>query len=505
MTTDAPFDVLIIGSGFSGLGMAIALKQEGRRSFVVLEKAGEVGGTWRENTYPGCACDIPSQLYSFSFEPEPNWTRVFPPQAEILAYLKRCADKYGVRPHVAFGAEAVCAVWDEAARLWSVTTRDGRRFRARTVVAGKGALHRPAIPDLPGLESFAGPAFHSAEWRHDVDLAGKRVAVVGAGASAIQFVPKVAPLAERLTVFQRTPPWIVPKPDRPISEKSRARFARRPWLQAAVRSFWYWFLEKNARARLDPRLTGPSERLALKHLHAQIADPGLRAKLTPDYRLGCKRVLISGDYYPALTRPNVALETAPIARVEPDAVVTADGRRTTADVLIFGTGFQVTDQSADPLEVVGRGGRRLKDDWRGGLSAHLGITVSGYPNWFLLMGPHTGLGHNSMVYMIESQIRYVMSALKALDRRGAAALEVTAEAQAAFATEMDRKLQGTVWMSGCGSWYLDADGRNTTVWPDYTFRYRARTRALNPEDYVFLDAAEAVITAPPAATSAAGA
>ncbi|HYF23247.1 MAG TPA: NAD(P)/FAD-dependent oxidoreductase [Caulobacteraceae bacterium] len=484
-------DVLIIGSGFSGLGMAIALKKEGRRSFVVLEKAGEVGGTWRENTYPGCACDIPSQLYSFSFEPEPNWTRVFPPQAEILAYLKRCADKYGLEPHLRFGAEVVEAAWDEAARLWRVATRDGRRFRARAVVAGKGALHRPAIPELPGLEGFAGPAFHSAEWRHDVDLTGKRVAVVGTGASAIQFVPKIAPLAERLTVFQRTPPWIVPKPDRPISEQSRARFARRPWLQAAVRGFWYWFLEKNARARLDPRLAGPSERLALKHLHAQIADPDLRAKLTPDYRLGCKRVLISDDYYHALTRPNVALETAPIARVEPDAVATADGRRTPADVLIFGTGFQVTDQSSDPLEVVGRDGLRLKEAWRDGLSAHLGITVAGFPNWFLLMGPHTGLGHNSMVYMIESQIRYVMSALQALDRRAAAALEVTPSAQAAFAAEMDRKLKGTVWMSGCGSWYLDRQGRNTTVWPDYTFRYRARTRAIDPGDFRFLPAAEA--------------
>lgn len=477
-------DVIVIGSGFSGLGMAAALKRDGRRSFVVLEKADDLGGTWRDNRYPGCACDIPSALYSFSFAPNPEWTRAFSPQPEILAYLHKVADDHGLRPYLRFGAEVAEAVWDDAAGLWRLTTRDGRRWAAPVVVAGQGALHRPALPAIPGLESFTGTAFHSARWPERIDLAGKRVAVIGTGASAIQIVPEIAPVAGRLTLFQRTPAWIIPKPDRPIHEAARIRYARQPWRQVFWR-FWIWTaLELIGRSRFNPTLAGKTEARARGHLEAQVADPALRAKLTPDYVLGCKRVLISNDFYPALTRDNVDLETTAIDRIEGGDIVLADGRRIAADVIVFGTGFVVTDPASEPMEVIGRDGVRLKDAWREGSQAHLGITVAGFPNWFLLMGPNTGLGHNSMIYMIESQIAFVMAALKTMDGRGLTRLEPRPEAQAAFLAEVDDKVARSVWGPGrCQSWYQGDKTRNTTVWPDYTWRYRARTRRLDLADY----------------------
>ena len=476
-------DVAVIGSGFSGIGMGAALKREGRRSFVILERDGDLGGTWRDNRYPGCACDVPSALYSYSWAPNPHWTRAFSPQPEIWAYLKRVAADCGLGPHLRFNAGVEVAKWDEASGRWRLAIADGRTVSARVVVAGTGALSRPALPAIEGLESFEGAVMHSARWRDDVAFADKRVAVVGAGASAIQIVPQLAPAARRLTVFQRTAPWIIPKPDRAISERTREAFARQPWRQQAWRLFLYAMLEKNAVARMHPPLAAGPERLARRHLEAQVADPALRAKLTPDYRLGCKRVLISDDYYPALQRPNVALETAPIARVEARALFTADDRRIEADVLVMATGFDVTNPQADPMEVVGRDELRLKTAWSEGAQAHLGITVAGFPNWFILMGPNTGLGHNSMIFMIESQIAYVMSALRRMDRAAIRALEVRPEIQAAFVAEVDRRMAGTVFASGCSSWYLGALKRNTTVWPGFTFDYRARTRAIELRDY----------------------
>jgi len=476
-------DVLVIGSGFSGIGMGAALKREGKRSFVILEQAADLGGTWRDNRYPGCACDVPSALYSFSWAPNPDWTRAFSPQPEIWAYLRKVAHDAGLEPHLRFGARIVDACWDEAASRWRLTAEDGRSWSAPVVVAGTGALSRPARPDLPGLDAFKGEVVHSAEWRDDVELAGKDVALVGTGASAIQIAPEAARVARRLTVFQRTAPWIIPKPDREIAETTRARFSREPWRQQAWRLFIYAMLEKNVFARMCPALAAGPERMARRHLEAQVADPALRRKLTPDYRLGCKRVLISDDYYPALQRPNVTLESSAVARIEPDAVVSAEGRRHPADVIVLATGFEVTNRQNDPLEVVGRDGLRLKDAWKTGAQAHLGITVAGFPNWFLLMGPNTGLGHNSMVFMIESQIAYVMSALKRMDAEAIRALEVRPEAQAAFVAEVDRKLATSVFGSGCQSWYLGDTQRNTTVWPGFTFEYRRRTKAIDLGDY----------------------
>lgn len=476
-------DVAVIGTGFSGIGMGAALKREGRRSFVILEQADDLGGTWRDNRYPGCACDVPSALYSFSWAPNPDWTRAFSPQPEIWAYLRKVARDEGLEPHMRFGARVVEARWDEGAARWRLRAEDGRTWSAAVVVAGTGALSRPARPELPGLDGFAGDVIHSAEWRDDVSLAGKAVALVGTGASAIQIAPEAARVAGSLTVFQRTAPWIIPKPDREITDEARARFAREPWRQQAWRLFIYAMLEKNVFARMYPAMAAGPERMARRHLEAQVADPELRRKLTPDYRLGCKRVLISDEYYPALQLPNVTLENAAVARVEPDAVISAEGRRYPADVIILATGFEVTNRQNDPLEVIGRDGLSMKAAWKDGAEAHLGITVAGFPNWYLLMGPNTGLGHNSMVFMIESQIAYVMSALKRMDAEAIRALEVRPEAQAAFVAEVDRKLATSVFGSGCRSWYLGDTTRNTTVWPGFTFEYRARTKAIDLGDY----------------------
>lgn len=480
-------DVCIIGSGFSGLGMGARLKQEGKRSFVILEKAQSVGGTWRENTYPGCACDISSHLYSFSFAPKPDWSRMFPTQPEIRAYLEDCATRLGLRPHLRFGAEVTQAAFDDAAKVWRVTTRDGAIVTARALVSGMGGLHKPLFPDLPGLATFAGPAFHSAEWRHDVDLAGKRVAVIGTGASAIQFVPQIQPKVAKLTLFQRTPPWILPKRDAPMPAWAQSLFRSMPATQNALR-FWVWARNELlglgfVRAHADRPHLG--EKIARQHLEAQTPDPDLRARLTPDYRLGCKRALISNDYYPAVSQPNVTLVTHGISRIVPEGIITTDGVLHEADVLIFGTGFKAMDV-LNPVVITGSGGRVLNEDWRTHPEAFLGVTVTGYPNLFLLMGPNTGLGHNSMIFMIESQIAYVLAALKLLDERGAGAMDVKPAAQRAFNTEIGARLASTIWATGCKSWYLGADGKNAAIWPGLTYEYRRRTAHVNADDYEFV-------------------
>jgi cation diffusion facilitator CzcD-associated flavoprotein CzcO len=478
-------DTVVIGTGFSGLGMAIQLKRDGRNDFVVLEKADDVGGTWRDNTYPGCACDIQSHMYSFSFEQNPDWTRSFSPQPEIWAYLRRVTDSYGLRRHIRFGTEVTGARWDADEHRWHVTTAGGDEYVARFVVSGIGGLHIPNVPALPGIEDFAGPAFHSARWDHSYDLAGKRVAVVGTGASAIQFVPRIAPSVDRLTVFQRTPPWIMPKPDHAIPGWLRRLFRVVPGAQRAYRALLYWLLESRAMGfNGRPGIMKLAQRIALRHMHKAIADPVLRRKLTPDYVMGCKRVLIANDYYPALTRPNVSLVTDGIAEVRSHSIVDTAGVEHEVDAIIYGTGFHVTD-AFDYVNITGVDGRDLSKDWRtNGIRTHYGITVAGYPNLFFLLGPNTALGHNSVVFMIESQIRYVAQAMALVERTGAAALEPKESAQARFQSDIQRKLVEGVWtQGGCTSWYLDAHGVNRTIWPGFTWRYWQRTRRLDPADY----------------------
>ncbi|WP_420472678.1 alpha/beta hydrolase fold domain-containing protein [Noviherbaspirillum sp. ST9] len=477
-------DVAIIGSGFSGLGMAIKLKESGNNDFVILEKAQDIGGTWRENTYPGCACDVPSHMYSFSWERNPRWSRMFATQPEILAYLKHCVAKYGLAPHIRFGAEMREAVFDEANDLWDLHTVDGRRFTARTIVSAMGALHRPALPALPGIDNFRGVSFHSAEWRHDVDLTGKRVAVIGTGASAIQFVPQIAPKVAQLTLFQRTPAWVLPKLDRPIGRLEQTIYRSVPGAMRLFRNILYWRQEFFGLGFVHPKLMEQAQRMALRHMERHIADPALRAKLTPSYTIGCKRILISNDYFPALARPNVDVVTSGITRVREHSIVGGDGVEYPVDAIIYGTGFRVTEQLS-PVRLIGRNGVDINEAWRDGPQAHLGLMSAGFPNLFMLLGPNTGLGHNSVVFMAEQQIRHAMDCLRLMRAQGKTRIEVQAGAQRQFNEDLQRRLTTTVWSTGCKSWYLDEHGRNVTLWPGFTFEYWHRMRRLNLADYRF--------------------
>lgn len=476
-------EAVIVGAGFSGLCAGIQLREAGIDRFVILEKAAGVGGTWRDNTYPGAACDIPSHLYSYSFEPNATWSRAYGGQREILAYLEHCTTKYGLRPHLRFGACVASAAWDEAAATWTVRTQAGETYVARTLVLGNGALHLPAIPDLPGASTFAGTVFHSARWNHQHDLAGKKVAVIGTGASSIQFVPQIAPVVDQLHVFQRTPAWILPKADRPIGDRERWMLEHVPGAHWLRRTGLYWLFESRVLGfAFAPKVNQFAERLVLKHLASQVQDPALRAALTPSYRMGCKRVLISNDYYPALCRDNVDLVTSGIAAIEPTGIRTTDGAFHPCDTIIYGTGFKVVDYVAS-MRIVGRGGRDLSEVWsQEGVRNYLGITVSGFPNLFLLMGPNTGLGHNSMVFMIEAQVTYLVDAMKRMRAQALASIEVRPEIEQAFRAELAGKLANTVWTSGCNSWYQAPDG-DVLLWPGFTFDYWRRTRRVDLDQF----------------------
>ncbi len=476
--------VVIVGTGFSGLGMAIRLKQAGIHDFVVLEKASRLGGTWRDNTYPGCACDVPSLMYSFSFEQNPDWSRLFAPQQEIWDYLERCADAYGLREHLHFGVEFTGAEYDESTHRWHVSTAGGTEYVGKALVSGLGALHLPSYPELPGIERFGGEVFHSAQWNHDYDLTGKRVAVVGTGASAIQFIPQIAKKASEVRVFQRTPPWIQPKPDRPIPKRVRTAFRRVPGLQRLARWAIYWTLELRSVAVLRNRaLQRASQYLAKRYIRRTIDDPKVRKAVTPNYAMGCKRILLSSDYYPTLNQPHVHLDTSGISEVREHSVVTGDGGEHEVDAIIYGTGFHVTD-AFDHLTITGRDGMKLQDAWVEGMEAYLGITVSGFPNLFFLLGPNTGLGHNSVVFMIESQLNYVLSCLKPVVAGEVSQLDVRQSVQDTFNNDIQSRLSGAVWSEGgCQSWYLDANGVNRTIWPGFTWPYWQRTRRHHPSDY----------------------
>ena len=481
---DVDASVIIVGAGFSGLGMAIKLKQAGIEDFLVLEKADRAGGTWRDNRYPGCACDVPSFMYSFSWELNPDWTRMFATQPEIWAYLDTCVDKYGLADHIRYGVEMGGAEYDDASGTWRVLTQDGQ-LTSRAVVFATGPLHIPAYPDIPGAESFEGMTFHSATWNHDYDLAGKRVAVIGTGASAIQFVPQIAPTVASLEIFQRTAPWVLPKPDREISARQRARYRRFPILQRGHRWLIYWLLEGRLLG-FSAKRGGLAEKMARRHIAKGITDPELRRKVTPDYALGCKRVLISDDYYPALARDNVTLTTTAIEAIVPTGVRTADGTVHEVDAIIYGTGFQVTD-ALESMHLIGRNGQKLQDAWLEGIEAYLGTAISGFPNAFMLLGPNSGLGHNSVVFMAEAQINYVIQALRLLSHRQATSIEVLPGVQRRYNSQLQQDLAGSVWdAGGCRSWYQDRNGVNRTLWPTFTWRYWLRLRKLDQADYAVL-------------------
>jgi len=478
---------LIIGTGFSGLGMAIEL-QKRNVEFLILEKADEIGGTWRDNTYPGCACDIPSHMYSFSFEPKADWTHLWSFQPEILDYLKGVTEKYGLRRYIRFGSHVDRAHWDDDENRWHVFTKDGREFVAQFVISGAGGLHIPLIPDFEGLDEFTGAAFHSAEWDHSVDLTGKRVAVIGTGASAIQIVPEIVKDVAELKVFQRTPAWVMPRPNNPIPQWLRDVFSTVPGTRAAMRAGIYWIHEAVGFAMTkEPRLLKIGELLGKWNIRRSIKDPELRRKLTPSYRAGCKRILNSDTYYRGIANPRTEVVTDAIARFTPRGIVTADGTERELDVVVFATGFHVTD-SYTYVHIKGPRGEDLVDRWnREGIAALRGITVADMPNLFFLLGPNTALGHNSVVFMIESQIRYAAQAIAAVDKAGAEALAPTREAQDRYNEKLQRDLAGTVFNTGgCRSWYLDEHGVNRTLWSGMTWQYWLATRRFDPSEYEFL-------------------
>lgn len=489
MGVTAP-EIVIIGSGFAGLCMGIKLLEAGMTRFVILERAGAIGGTWRDNTYPGCGCDVKSRLYSFSFEPNPGWSQLFARQAEIQAYLEHCVEKYGLGPYIRLNQNVVEARFDEQANEWNVRTAAGDAYSARVLISGMGGLSNPTFPSIAGLETFQGKCFHSAQWDHQYDLRGKRVAVIGTGASAIQFVPEIAPQVERLDLYQRSAPYILPRHDRQISRCEQWIFRRFPFVQRFLRGALYWWMEGRVLGFVvDPRLMTLGARAALDYLAKEVPDPTLRQKLTPTYQFGCKRVLISDGYYQGVSRPNVDIVTDGIREVKAHSIVDQNGRERDIDAIILGTGFQA--QSPVPRNTVfGVRGVDLRAVWEKSAEAFKGTTVHGFPNLFILVGPNTGVGHTSMVYIIESQVQYVLSALKQMAARGIRRLEVKASAQQAYNERLQSKANRAIWASGCKSWYLDEQGKNTTLWPDFTFRFRAETRALSLDDYELIAASE---------------
>ncbi|OPX06197.1 NAD(P)/FAD-dependent oxidoreductase [Mycobacterium sp. AT1] len=481
---------VIIGSGFSGLGMAIALQRQGFgfEDFVILEKADDIGGTWRDNTYPGCACDIPSHMYSFSFEPKPDWTHMWSLQPEIFDYLKGVAEKYGLRRYVRFNSRVERATWDDAELRWHVFTADGQEYVAQFLVSGAGALHIPLIPEIEGADEFAGAAFHSAQWDHSVDITGKRVAVIGTGASAIQLVPEIVKDVAELQVYQRTPPWVMPRPNNALPEWVRRTFTEVPGTRAAMRVAIYWLHEVVGFGMTkQPELLRIGALLGKWNIRRSVKDKALRRKLTPDYRAGCKRILNSDTYYRGIANPKTQVITEGITRMTRDGIVTADGVEHPVDVVVFATGFHVTD-SYSYVDVTGPGGEDLVDRWnREGVEAHRGVAVADMPNLFFLLGPNTGLGHNSVVFMIEAQIRYVAQAIAAVDEARAQAVAPTRAAQDAFNRDLQDGLATTVWNTGgCRSWYLDSHGVNRVLWSGMTWQYWLATRRFKRDEYRFI-------------------
>ena len=527
--------VLIIGAGFSGIAAGTRLLREGLEDFQIIDRGHEVGGTWRDNTYPGAACDVPSHLYSLSFSQEFDWSRSFGTQPEIADYQRSVAVEQGLYPYIRFRTEMLDARWDDAAGRWLVTTRelphqlddadgrtvvassgemvdkvfggdgsgagvgdgsgngsgDGRRdagstttWSARELVLGVGALCEPRLPDIEGIEGFEGTIFHSARWDHDADLRGKRVAVIGTGASAIQIIPKIAPIVGHLDVYQRTAPYVIPRLDRSYFGWERAALRNVPGLRRVVRGQDWFFRELQVPGLTrNENFMAPIKALALGMLRVQVRDPELREKLTPKFTIGCKRMLISNTYFPAIARDNVDLVTEPIQRVNAHSITTADGTERPIDVLVVCTGFHVTDSPTFEL-VHGREGESLAQMWgREGMSAHKGTTIHGFPNLSVLMGPATGLGHSSMIYMIESQVHYFMDMLKTKRRHGADVAEVSARAQGEWNDWIRDRLPETVWVTGCGSWYLDEHGNAPAVWPSWTWKFRAKTKKFDASSY----------------------
>lgn len=486
MAIKVDYKVGIIGGGFGGLGAGIRLKKENRQSFVIFERAEEVGGTWRDNTYPGCACDIPSHLYSYSFEMNPNWSRAYSKQPEILEYIIACKKKYDLEAHIRYNTRITKAIFQEKEGYWELTDQRGKITLVECVISAIGPLNVPNIPQFKGIESFGGSSFHSSEWDDTVDLKHKRVAVVGTGASAVQIVPNIVSEVDQLYLFQRSAPWILPKNDFKISGVSKTIFKTFPFVQKLRRTGLYWFFEYAGGALFSDNTTRKiTRRMAKKHLQKQVRDKALRKQLTPNYEIGCKRRLPSDEFYPALMQKNAQVISDSIQEITSKGIVDATGTLHEVDVIIYATGFHVANFNRRDLTIIGRGGANLFESWmQKGPEAYYGTVVSGYPGLLFVLGPNTGLGHNSQLHVMESQFNYMMDYFKELDKLPAAHLDVKANAQKAFNDVIHKQLEGMVWSSGgCNSWYLHDSGRNSTLWPGYTVTYRRKTQQIIRKDF----------------------
>jgi cation diffusion facilitator CzcD-associated flavoprotein CzcO len=484
-------EVAIVGAGFGGLCLAIKLLEEGIRDFVILEKDTEVGGTWRDNQYPGAECDVQSHLYSYSFEGKADWSQRYAGWKEIQQYILDTTHKYELRPYIRFGQQVDGAHFDEKTARWAVHLRSGETLAARHFVMATGPLHVPQMPDIKGLDRFQGKVFHSARWDHSYDLTGKRVASIGTGGSAIQYCPEIAPKVQQLYVFQRTAAWVIPRDTRTYGTGAKRRFARHPWWRKLHRARLYWTNESRVWPIFHAGLSPLFEAFARFHLRRQVKDEELARRLTPDYKIGCKRVLVSNVWYPMFSRPNVELVTEGIREITERGIVTMDGVEREVDCIVLGTGFVVDPRIyMRDFPIVGLGGRSLADDWKSGAEAYYGISVNGYPNLYQLVGPNTALGHNSIIFMIEAQVHYVLECLRELRARGADYMVLDAAEQKLFNDRVQQALKGTVWSSGCKSWYQSADGRNFTIWPWSTWRYWLETRKVRIERHRLARAGE---------------
>ncbi|WP_025274307.1 flavin-containing monooxygenase [Haloglycomyces albus] len=476
-------DIAIIGAGFGGIVAAARLLQHGFRNFTVLEKENSVGGTWRDNNYPGCACDVPSHLYSLAFHLNPDWSDTFAGQGEIWDYLRTAVKELGIEPHIRFNHEVDTVVWEDDRQQWNIDTNQGT-MTARIVIAAPGPLSDPSIPKIEGIDEFAGETFHSSEWNHDYDLTNREVAVIGTGASAIQFVPKIQPQVKKLNLFQRTPPWIMPRTSRTVGPLEKAFYRNVPGANRLRRTALYWGRETWALGFLNPSIMRRVQKISRLHLNRQVSDPELKDKLIPDYTMGCKRILLSNTYWRSLDQDNAEVVTNGIRHIDRTGIVTSDGHHHRADAIIWGTGFHVTDPPIAQM-VTGRGGQKLAEAWSPSMRSYKSTTFSGFPNFFMMLGPNSALGHNSVVLMVEAQMQQVIKALKYMRKHRKRSVEPTALAQKAYHQRIAKKMKGTVWVAGgCDSWYLDSTNTNTTVWPGFVPTFRLMQNRFQPSHYL---------------------
>ena len=476
--------MVIVGAGFAGLGMAIKLKQAGINDFIILERGSEVGGTWRDNQYPGAACDVPSNLYSFSFIPNPNWSRAYSPATEILDYIRYMVSEYALDKHIQFNTNIEALKFDEDDGVWRAHATGGKTYVGRAALLASGPLSDCDFPNITGVDTFQGKKIHSARWDHDYDFRGKKVAVIGTGASAVQIVPELVKQVDQLRVFQRTPGWVLPRLDARTPEWNKALFRRLPASQQAMRKALYGIHETMALGVIwNTPLTKVIERLSLAHLKRQVKDRWLRRELTPNFTIGCKRVLMSSDYYPALQQPNCKLITYPIDRISEKGIRTAEGIEHQFDCIVFATGFHVNKQGA-PFDIIGTGGRNLDQEWRGGARAYKSINVAGYPNLFMTFGPNSGPGHNSALVYMESQLDYALRGVKTILEKNLKMLDVRPQAQEHYNQGIQKRLAKTNWNSGCSSWYLTSDGFNATMYPGFATQFANQMKAFREKDYI---------------------